>query len=76
MCDDLARATEAQDGKKKCGSDGSDSVGVRVCRILDAFSAQTMVYGWDHPCWDKDHEEFYIPYQLPPLLDMLLRNAS
>ena len=47
-----------------------------MCRILDAFSAQTMVYLWDHLCWDKDREEFDIPYQLSPLLDMLLRDTS
>ena len=45
-------------------------------RILDAFSAQAMVYRWDHPCWDKDREEFNIPYQLPSFLDMLLRDTS
>ena len=44
--------------------------------ILDAFSAQTMVYRWDHPCWDKDGEEFDIPNQLSPFLDMLLCDTS
>ena len=49
---------------KPCGSDGPDSIGVRVCRILDAFSAQAVVYCWDHPRRDKDREEFHIPDQL------------
>ena len=137
-CDDLARATEAQDGKKKlvvpsfhrkksigresfyswevrhlllrhhilfddqlqpmhglerawiskillggdfpmlkpCGSNGPDSIGVRVCRILDAFSAQAVVYSWNHPRRDKDREEFHIPDQLSSLWNLLLCDTS
>ena len=44
--------------------------------ILDAFSAQAMVYRWDHPCWDKDGEEFDIPNQLSSFLDMFLCDTS
>ena len=61
---------------KPCGSDRPDSIGVRVCRILDAFPAQAVVYRWDHPRRDKDREEFHIPDQLSSLWNMLLRDTS
>ena len=44
--------------------------------ILDAFSAQAMIDCRDHPHRDKNCEEFDIPYQLPALRDVLLRDAS
>ena len=59
-----------------CGTDGSDAIGMGVRSVLDTFSTQAMVYRWNHPCRDKDGEEFDIPYQLFPLLDVLLGDAS
>ena len=61
---------------KPCGSNGPDSIEVRVCRILDAFSAQAVVYFWDHPRRDKDREEFHIPDQLSSLWNLLLSDTS
>ena len=61
---------------KPCGSDGPDTILMGVHFIFDAFSAQAVVDCWDHPRRDKDREEFNIPYQLPSLLDVLLRDAS
>ena len=59
-----------------CGSDRPDSIGVGVHFIFDAFSAQTVIYCWDHPRRDEDCEEFDIPDQLTSLLDMFLCDAS
>ena len=59
-----------------CGSDRPDSIGVGVHFIFDAFSAQTVVYCWDHPRRDENCEEFDIPDQLASLLDVCLRDAS
>ena len=44
--------------------------------VLMLFSAQAMVYGWDHPCWHENCDKLHVPDDLQILSLDFRRDAS
>ena len=44
--------------------------------VLMLFSAQAMVYGWDHPCWHENCDKLHVPDDLQILPLDFRRDAS
>ena len=50
------------------GADRLDTYGTGGTCGFDAFSAQAMVYGWDHPCRHENCDKLHVPNDLQILM--------
>ena len=61
---------------KPGGADRLDAYGTGGTCGFDAFSAQAMVYGWDHPCRHENCDKLHVPDDLQILRLDFGRDAS